>query len=192
MIAHLEGVLSAIRNNGVVIDVLGIGYLVHVGFETQEVLKKQEGERVRLLTHLSVRENAHDLYGFHDAEDLAFFELLIGISGIGPKTALGILNVVDVATLRRAVHSGESSYLTKVSGIGKKNAEKIVLELKDKLGPLLHEENETRTQEDIDTVEALKALGYNAKEAREALKAVPKDFVNTHERLKEALKRLAR
>ena len=145
-----------------------------------------------LWTHLSVRETSHDLFGFAERGALEVFELLITISGIGPKTALGILNVATPNMLRRAVSTGDTSYLTKVSGIGKKNAEKIVLELKDKLhvteggAPA-----GKQAQVDSDVIEALVSLGYNERDARGVLKELPSDLISASEKVKHALKLLS-
>ncbi len=137
-----------------------------------------------------MREDALDLYGFLTEEELNFFEMLISISGIGPKTALNVLNISTVSTLKRAISTNDTSHLTKVSGIGKKVAEKIVLELKDKVGS--SDENDISLRDEIDAVEALKALGYSQRDAREALKKVEKNIVKTGDRIKEALKILGK
>ncbi|OGD66214.1 hypothetical protein A2Z61_00095, partial [Candidatus Campbellbacteria bacterium RIFCSPLOWO2_02_35_12] len=140
----------------------------------------------------AVRETSLDIYGFLDSEELRFFEMLISISGIGPKSAIAILNVADTETLKRAISSGESSYLIKVSGIGKKNAEKIIIELRDKLGTTENlKDTETLTGE-IDTLEALQTLGYSQKEAREAMKKIEKNISGSKNLLKEALKILGK
>ncbi len=170
----------------IVLDVAGVGYQV---FVTPETLAHTSEERtVTLWTHLAVRETALDLYGFLKREDLVFFELLIGISGVGPKSALAILSLADVATLESAVREGDTTYLTKVSGIGAKSAKKIVLELSDKVGKGVEGQS---LREDADTLDALTAMGYSVSEARDALKQVPKDIVGGNERLKYALKALA-
>ncbi|MBX4189591.1 Holliday junction branch migration protein RuvA [Candidatus Parcubacteria bacterium] len=131
-----------------------------------------------------------DLFGFLDKENLDLFELLIGISGIGPKTALGILNVATPSLLRQAVASDDTSYLTKVSGIGKKNAEKIVLELRDKL-VVTSEDRQVNLRGESDVLAALLSLGYNERDAREVLKRIPKDLSGTSERVRAALKLLS-
>jgi Holliday junction DNA helicase RuvA len=138
-----------------------------------------------------VREDALDLYGFLDREHLDFFELLITISGIGPKSALGILNVATVDSIREAVLSGETSYLTKISGIGKKIAEKIVLELKGKVGAG-DEYSKSSQNDDVDALEALKALGYTHKESKEALEKLDKNIVDVGEKVKASLKYLGK
>jgi Holliday junction DNA helicase RuvA len=128
-----------------------------------------------------------DLYGFLDLEELDFFEMLINVSGIGPKGALGILGIASIETLKRAIGTGDISYLTKISGIGKKTAEKIVIELRDKM-------KETGTgislQGELDALEALKSLGYSQSEAREALKYISPDTA-TNTKIREALKILS-
>ncbi len=187
MIGTLEGKVVHQDLRFVIIDVNGVGYKVSVTGQTTE--KFILNDKIRLWTYLAVRENALDLYGFFSRDELEFFELLISISGIGPKTALSILNIASVAMLRQAISSGDTSHLIKVSGIGKKNAEKIVLELKDKLGPARAEDGE-HLQGEADAIAALNSLGYSHKEARDALKEVPKELTGTSDKVKHALKTL--
>ena len=168
----------------VVLNVAGVGYKVYVPIETAG--GASVGDEISLWTHLVVRETALDLYGFEDRESVDFFELLIGVSGIGPKGALGILSIAPVSSLKDAISAGETSYLTKVSGIGKKNAEKIVLELRDKVGLATSSGEELRAGSDA--IEALMALGYTQKESREALKIVPDEATNTSDKVTAALK----
>jgi Holliday junction DNA helicase RuvA len=139
---------------------------------------------------MAVRDDAMDLYGFMEKKDKDFFELLISVSSIGPKSALNILGLVSSDTLINAIRSGSTSHLVKVSGIGKKTAEKIVMELKDKLGGVASEEISIGMSSDMDAIEALKALGYDADEAREALKKINKDITDTGAKVKAALKML--
>lgn len=190
MIASLSGTVRHKDGNSVVIDVAGVGYRVLVPIDV--ALEALLSQPLFLWTHLAVRETSLDLFGFPDREMLECFELLITISGIGPKTALGILNVASPATLRQAVASSDTSYLTRVSGIGKKNAEKIVLELKDKLvmkeGEVVHAD----ARSEGDAMEALMSLGYSERDAREALKKVSKDTKGAADRVKEALRVLSR
>ncbi|NTV44820.1 MAG: Holliday junction branch migration protein RuvA [Candidatus Yonathbacteria bacterium] len=190
MIAQLTGTTSFAGQSYVIMDVHGVGYKI---FTTPETILGIGGDLITLHTHLAVRENAMDIYGFRTRAELEFFELLITISGIGPKSALGILSMAPVDTLKKAISSNDTSYLTKVSGIGKKNAEKIVLELRDKLtGGAFVEVSEAGLREETDALEALQSLGYSMSEAREALKEVPADVIGTNKRLSEALKRLGR
>ncbi len=188
MIASLNGTVRHKDLNLLVLDVNGVGYKVSVTADV--ALEAVPSQPLFLWTYLAVREDALDLYGFLDRDTLELFILLISISGIGPKTALGILNVASPATLRQAVGSGDTSYLTRVSGIGRKNAEKIVLELKDKL-TFSEEESAPNTRSEGDALEALISLGYSERDAREALKKVPKEITDAGERVKAALKLLA-
>ena len=191
MIAQLQGTIIHTDTRSIVLDVHGVGYKVWIGSEQLQKMAKNKAENVRIWTYLAVRENALDLYGFANAEELETFELLITISGIGPKTASGILNVVSIATIRSAIATNDPSYLTKVSGIGRKNAEKIVRELSDKIGVLESDMPTGNMKQESDVIEALKSLGYAEREAREALKKVPADVVKTGERVKAAMKILA-
>ncbi len=189
MIAALSGTVHYKDTNTLVIDVSGVGYRVLV--PTDVVIGSNLSAPIFLWTHLAVRETSLDLFGFLERETLEVFELLITISGIGPKTALGILNVASPATLRQAVASSDTSYLTRVSGIGKKNAEKIVLELKDKL-KVSDEDRVGDHRSEGDAMEALLSLGYSERDAREVLKKVPKETTGASERVKAALKLLSK
>lgn len=184
MIGYLRG--RVIRNDikSILLDVHGVGYRVfsHIG-----ELEQKKSSELELYTYLAVRENALDLYGFTTKDELDFFELLLTVSGIGPKSAMAILSVASIATLKTAISTEDSSHLTKVSGIGKKNAEKIVLELKDKIGTYVFDGK--LESHDSDAIEALKALGYSEKESREALKKA--EGKNTEEKIKSALKKLS-
>lgn len=191
MIAYLTGIILHKDLKYIIIDTGGVGYKVTT---TIDVLNNTSlHDKTSLWIYTAVREDAIDLYGFADKESLDFFELLISISGIGPKSAIGILGVATIATLKEAIMSGETSYLTKISGIGKKIADKIVLELKDKVIYTTEEAiGATKGQSDVDAVEALKALGYTHKEAREALEDIPKDVKDTGEKVKAALRVLGK
>lgn len=188
MIGRLTGTYAGQTTGGAaLIDVGGVAYAVRVTPETLRVIEKELP--VSVFTHLAVREDALDLYGFTSEDDLRFFELLLTTSGVGPKTALGILALGTTPTLRKAIAASDLTYLTKVGGIGKKTAERIVVELKDKLGgtgdvgaPMLREETEA--------LEALRSLGYGLDEARQALKKTTAGST-TGDRLKEALRILS-
>ncbi|MFZ2523493.1 MAG: Holliday junction branch migration protein RuvA [Minisyncoccia bacterium] len=186
MIGRLKGEIVETDIKHVILDVSGVGYKIYTNAPTLQIKLGMEAE---FWTYLAVRENALDLYGFQSKDELHFFELLITVSGIGPKSALGILSVSSLNSLRQAITSGDVSILTKVSGIGKKNAEKIVIELRDKL-----EKDEFDTSPsasmDVDALEALKALGYSEREAREALKKVVESR-DTSDKVKKALKILS-
>jgi len=187
MIGQLTGKIVRHEARFVILDVGGVGYKVFVSTETISQLKNKF-ETITLLTHLVVREDALDLYGFIDQAEQDFFELLIGISGVGPKSALSILSLAPPETLRKAISSNNTSYLTQVSGIGRKIAEKIVLELRDKIGSL--ESDGNSLEQEGEAIMAMEALGYSAREAREALRQIPADITDTGAKIKEALKNL--
>lgn len=161
----------------------GVGYKVNVSPENF-LISKKEGDSIFLWIHTHVREDAMELFGFLDYKELVLFEMLISVSGIGPRSALIILSVATVDTLARAISTGDISYLTKISGIGKKTAEKIILELRDKLDVT---DEGGSLKDELDALEALKSLGYSQGEAREALKKVPAN-VDTNTKVREALK----
>lgn len=192
MISHLSGTLLHASERFIVIDVSGVGYKVRVTLDTLQKLRSNSDKKVSLWTHLVVREDVLDLYGFQNEHELDFFELLIGVSGIGPKSALGILNVAPIEHLREAISNGDTGTLTKVSGIGSKGAQKIILELRDKLGGYGEATPHGALRDEHDAIDALCALGYSEREAREALKGVSPDTKGTSARIKEALKHLGK
>jgi len=189
MIGTLRGTVTQTTDRAVILDVNGVGYLVFASTETLGRLK--EGSPAALWTYLAVRENALDLFGFLDRNEKDFFELLLSVPGIGPRSALAILSLAPPEVLRKAILSNNTDYLTKVSGIGRKSAEKIVIELKDKIGKLAEHEHDGLVQAS-DVIDALKALGYPQKDVREAVQKLPPDMTDTSEQIKEALKILSR
>lgn len=190
MIAKLEGKIAHISEKFIVIDVSGVGYKV---FTTKDLISSiSQEENFSLWIYTSVRENSIDLYGFKEMEELSFFELLLDVSGIGPKSALGILGLAPLETLRRAIATGDTTYLNKVSGIGRKTAEKIIVELKDKLSVYKNDSlSGGQIREEEDVLEALKSLGYSQNDSRDVLKQIPSDVQGTNLRIKEALKLLS-
>ncbi len=191
MIGHLEGVLLETEDRSLLLNVQGVGYRIYCLPETLLRLARKEGEKISFWTYLAVRENALDLYGFEDKEEKRFFELLLTVSGIGPRSALSVLSVSPVATLTSAVRSGDVAYLTKVSGIGRKTAEKIVIELKDKLG-IASVGEQGELEDEALVIEALKSLGYVHGDIREVLKSIPKEITGTSNRIKAALRHLGK
>ena len=186
MIAHLKGKTIDKAEKYLVIQTNDVGYKVFATAETMEHALLETD--LELWIYHVIREDASDLYGFSTRDDLKFFELLISISGIGPRTALGILNVATVAALKKAVSSSDTAHLVKVSGISKKVADKIVLELKGKVG---EEAEGAGLKEEMDALEALKALGFSHGATREALKQVDNE-PDTNTKIKKALKILGR
>jgi len=176
MIAFLKGILVEALPTQVVIDVNGVGYEVLIPLSSFEKLPKSGGE-LTLLTHLAIRDDAHILYGFStETERDLFRQLIRHVTGIGPKIALNVLSGTTPASFRAAVSNGDVKVLSGISGVGKKTAERIVVELKDKLGdPELGEMNGAKSasledQKIADAVAALEALGSKPKDAQEAIR----------------------
>ncbi len=190
MIGRLTGVLAAKNPPQVLIDVGGLGYEVDVPMSSFYNLPAI-GERVTLLTHFVVREDAQVLFGFLTAEERATFRHLVKISGVGPRTALSILSGLSVAELAQAVSLQESARLIKVPGIGRKTAERLLLELKGKLGVDLALPVSSAAGARGDILQALLALGYSDREAAAACKALPAD-IGVSDGIKLALRALAR
>jgi len=190
MIAHLEGHIMGVREGAVILAVGGVGYKVNV---TTYALGKLSGNTDQIALHIytQVREDVLALYGFLEEEELKMFELLIGVSGIGPKAALSILSIADVVALQTAIINEDSSILTRVSGIGKKTADRVVLELKNKVADI-GEVSQKQSSSNSDAMEALMAMGYNVGDAREALKSVPDEVEDVGEKVKIALKSLGK
>ena len=191
MIGKLSGTLLEKNPPEVLVDCHGVGYEVQVPMSTFYNLPAV-GQPVSLLTHFIVREDAQLLYGFGSASERQVFRELIKISGVGPRTALSILSGMGVDDLEQAVTLQEAGRLIKVPGIGKKTAERLLLELKGKLGTVLGTAGaQPAGGAQGDILQALLALGYNDKEAAAALKALPKD-VGVSDGIKLALKALAK
>ena len=186
MIGSIKGKIILKKGKFVIIETNGVGYKINIS-PSDSVLEKKISEEVSFWTHLHVREDALDLYGFSNYIELEFFQMLLNVSGIGPRSALTILGIASIKTLKQAIGTGDISYLTKISGIGRKTAEKIVIELRDKMS---EEKSGGILQHELDALEALKSLGYSQHEAREALKKVAPN-TDTNKKIKEALKILS-
>ena len=181
MITFLRGHLAESFPNRAVVDVGGVGYGVHIPISTYDALPGV-GQPVRLLTHLQVREDAHDLYGFASEEERDLFRLLINqVSGIGPKLALAVLSGMPVATFKACVARNDLAALSRIKGVGKKTAERIVVELRDKVGVAAAWEAATAGQTPPlqshanDAVLALVSLGYRQPDAHKAVEQFLKD-----------------
>jgi holliday junction DNA helicase RuvA len=190
MIGKLTGILSDKNPPQVLVDCHGVGYEVSVPMSTYYNLP-ESGVKVSLLTHFVVREDAQLLYGFATAPEREAFRQLIKITGIGPRMALSVLSGMSVGELAQAVTLQESGRLVKVPGIGKKTAERLLLELKGKLGPDIGVSVSLASDAQADILQALLALGYSDKEAAISLKALPAD-VGVSDGIKLALKSLAK
>jgi len=185
MIAKLWGRVDSIFDGCLILNVGGVGYKIR----TTEINlgKFSVGDEAEVFVHTYVREDQISLYGFFSQDELAMFELLISVSGIGPKAALGILTIASVDAIKTAIVRQDYSILTKVSGVGKKTAERVILELSGKIAKLPGKESSDVTS-DGEVLEALMAMGYNVSEARSALAMLPKNIVDVSERIKMALK----
>ena len=195
MIRQLAGIVADIGPHFVVVDVSGIGYLIYTNSPAAYLIESP----ARFFTHLAVRENSLDLYGFADRDTLEIFELLIELPKIGPKSALQILTAADVSLIKEAARNNDPGYLSKLSGIGKKSAEKIVGGLKEKLDELTHNEvtagqrMSSDTAHAADTIDALIALGYPAHDARRVVIEITTSdpsLLTSADTIKLALKRL--
>jgi len=186
MIGSLTGIVQYINTDksSALINVQGVGYAVYLTTHTISSLKINSD--IFIYTYTVVRETALDLFGFITLDEKNFFELLIGISGVGPKSALLILSLADIPTLHNAIAQNEITTLTKVSGIGKKIAQKIIIELKDKIGDITVTGGVNT--DDASVIEALEAMGYKQAEARDAVKQLPSDIIGLNKRVSAALK----
>jgi Holliday junction DNA helicase RuvA len=190
MIGRIQGVVVEKSFPQVIIACNGVGYEIDVPMSTFYPLPRA-GEEVTLLTHLVVREDAHLLFGFLTAAERAAFRQLLKISGVGPKVALSVLSGLSVDDLSAAVASEDAARLTKIPGIGKKTAERLVLELRDKLPKVTAAVRSEERAGGADVVNALLALGYNEREAQAAVKQLPADL-QLADAIRQALKALAR
>jgi len=175
MISHLHGEIAQCGEGFVVIDVGGIGYHVNVPQPALQELTKQSN--VTLYTHLNVREDALNLYGFMNTTELEMFKLIISVSGVGPQIAMKILSEIKIEDFASAILNEDEKVLTNISGIGKKNAKRLILELKDKMKKKMEGFIPTSTSNiNYDAVSALVSLGFQQRESREAVDAVSADF----------------
>lgn len=188
MIAHVTGVVAEKVGNSVIVDVHDIGYEVQVPVGDFE--KALLGEQVKFHTYHHIREQSQELFGFSSLAAKKLFELLITVQGVGPKAALSILSLSESEQVRNAIASGDSAYVAKASGVGKKIAERVVVDLSDKVGlavTVAHASGTTQPEAGDDAVEALIALGYSLQDALSALETISKDLP-TAQRVTEALR----
>lgn len=183
MIRELRGTVTTLEPTGAVIDVAGWGVFVFLADSSALTT----GTEVRLKTHLAVKQDGVDLYGFNTEEDRHFFELLVSVPGVGPKTAMGILRKAPRESLEGAIGSRDLGYLTRVIGLGKKAAEKLMVELSEKIGA-----KPVHDDEDAEVFDTLVALGYTEREARKTLASLPSSITGRDARLKAALSSASR
>jgi len=190
MIASLSGTVEHVSLDSVILQVNGIGYRIYTLSVVLGTLRV--GEKTKLNTYMHVRENEISLYGFVESRELAFFKLLLQAPGIGPKTALNVMAIATVDTLIRAITGGDVTLLTKVSGIGKKIAERIVVELKTRLEKEHPELSGKGSSVHADVISALSGLGYSPIQAREVARQLPEDIKDTEAGIRAALKMLGK
>lgn len=186
MIGLLTGTIFSNHTSPIIVTVGGVGYAVSI---TERLLNNtQQGETTTLYIHTHVREDALDLYGFETPEDLNIFKQLLTVSGIGPRTAMGILEH-GAPSIRQAVIEGDVDFFTDIPRLGKKNAQKIIIELKNKFGSTkeldMHEKGETK-----ELIEALMVMGFERKEIREAVQHIPDMTAAFEQKIREALRSL--
>lgn len=177
MIRQIRGTVLSVSPAGAIIEVAGFG--IDVRMHAPESLLA--GNEASLATHMVLKQDGIELYGFKDSADRDFFELILSVSGIGPKTAMSVLRRASRESLEGAISKRDLTYLTKVVGLGKKGAEKMLVELSDKIGPHAHDDA------DGEVFDTLIALGYTEREARKALQSIPDSAVGKEVRLKAAL-----
>jgi len=189
MIGLLNGTVEIKDNPHLIVDVNGVGYKVLV---SNSILSKAGlGEKIKLFTYTHVREDQLELFGFLNQEELKLFEYLIGVSGVGPKTAIGIFSVGTKDTIINAIVNSDVSFFTSVPRLGRKNAQKIIIELKSKLGSIGDLDLTGDGKADNEVIAALKNFGFTSQEAREAIKNISGDL-KTEEKIRMALKYLGK
>jgi len=190
MIAHIFGVVAEKFGSAVIVDVSGVGYEINVAAGDYEAVTLDQ--KVKFYTYHHIREQSQELFGFSSLAGKKLFEMLITVQGVGPKAALAILSLDTAENVRNAIANADSVYLAKASGVGKKTAERVVVDLSDKVGmPIVYRQHGTPVQTELNTsdeaLEALIALGYNLADATKALEGVDSSLP-TGQRVREALK----
>ena len=191
MISYIKGKIIFKSESFIIVSTGNVGYKIFIMSDSSEI-----GEEVELFTYLNVREDVLALYGFLEYKELELFEYLVSISGIGPKAGMGILSLADPETIKVAIAKGDSSILTRVSGIGKKTAERVVLELRNKFSNIesddVLQEKSKEINDHTDTIEALVSLGYSSSQAKKALASIPEEIKDVSERIRLSLKELGK
>lgn len=193
MISYLKGKIKIKGAGFVILEVHNVGYKIFI--TPVFYAEISAGQELEIYTHQYVREDTLSLYGFKKMAELALFELLISISGIGPKSGLGIMSIATADDIKASIARGDSALLTKVSGIGRKTAERVILELREKIGKLgggAENKGGAGSLASSDEIDALMALGYSVAEARDALNGLDLKIKDSSERIRQALKRLGK
>ena len=191
MIASLRGTVSAKKDKSIIVDVNGVGYHVYVTQKIQETVSMDAS--VFLYIHMHITENSMDMFGFLKQEQLQLFKHLISVSGIGCKSGLAILDAATINEIVQAVHFEDPTLLTKINGIGKKTAERLIVDLKSKLDMLTSSSiHGDKPMGDADVYDSMEALGYQRVQIRDAIKLIPKGVIEVNARIKETLKQLGK
>jgi holliday junction DNA helicase RuvA len=190
MIYSISGTLALKESSFAVVETAGVGRKLFASKQTIEALPVV-GTQIKFFCHLHVREDALDLFGFTSPDELEFFEMLISVSGVGPKSALAILDTAPLGDLSAAIKEGRPDLLTRAAGIGRKTAERVIIELRNKVQSSKSSDVVDKMQTDSDLVEALMSLGYHRDQARAALGKVDETIIGTEARLRAALAVLA-
>ncbi len=190
MIAHIFGIVAEKFGGAVIVDVSGVGYEINVAAGDYDAASLEQ--KVKFYTYHHIREQSQELFGFSSLAGKKLFEMLITVQGVGPKAALAILSLDTAENVRNAIANADSVYLSKASGVGKKTAERVVVDLSDKVGmPIVYRKQGAPVQTELNTsdeaLEALIALGYNLADATKALEGIDTSL-STSERVREALK----
>ncbi len=191
MIATLRGEITQVEDNAIIIETGGVGLRTFVPVSLREMVKT--GEAVFLFIHLVIREDDWRLFGFESQADRELFTTLLGVDGVGPRTALAVISTLNLETVQRAVFNNEPDLLSRVPGVGKKTAQKMILHLHDRLKPVGGlEKIATMSESDSEVLAALTTLGYSVVEAQTAIQSIPKDAPDDiEERLRLALQQFA-
>lgn len=190
MIAHIFGIVAEKFGGAVIVDVSGVGYEINVAAGDYDAVNLDQ--KVKFYTYHHIREQSQELFGFSSLAGKKLFEMLITVQGVGPKAALAILSLDTAENVRNAIANADSAYLSKASGVGKKTAERVVVDLSDKVGmPIVYKQQGAPVQTELNTsdeaLEALIALGYNLADATKALEGIDM-ALPTSARVREALK----
>lgn len=190
MIAHIKGVVAEKFGNAVIVDVNGVGYEIQVALGDYE--RATLDDSIKFYTYHHIREQSQDLFGFSSLAAKKLFELLIGVQGVGPKAALSILSLGEAETVRNAIANDDTVFIAKASGVGKKTAERVIVDLSDKVGmPIVYNTSVAASPQAIthtdEALEALMALGYSLADASKALEGVSTDL-STADRVTQALR----
>ena len=188
MISWIKGKIIHINDKYLILSSNNVGYKVFISEKTY--FKIKDKEETELYTHTHVREDMLDLYGFGTLDEMNFFEAVLSVSGIGPKVGLAILAQGPVSEIKRAIASGDILFFNAVSGIGKKKAERFIMELKDKIEVILPEKESVNLKDSEEVVEALKQLGYSNKEAIEIVRQTPDNLKRAEDKITWALKNI--